>query len=105
MKPSKYRRAVVRCLRVLASPHREDVDYKSAYERFTYLWEDLDQAKDQGEVSEAQYVAVESVGDCLDDITRHPKRFQLGSDDALRSAPEWDPMREAARAAIEVLEQ
>lgn len=103
-KPSKYARALIRHLRVLATPNNERLDYKTAYVEFTYLWEDLEQAREHNQVNDAQVLAIEAVGDCLTEVTYREDRFRLGSEEALRSAPEWEPMREASRAAIKELE-
>lgn len=101
---SKYSRAIIRQLKVLATPNEEELDYKAAYVAFTDLWEDLDEAFSHGLVTDRQRVLIDAVFDCLYQATLRPDRFRLASEEYLRSSPEWEPMRVAARAAIKALE-
>jgi hypothetical protein len=56
----------------------------------------------QLELSRAQYDAVAAVDRLLSELTG-PERRSLWTEEALRSAPEWERVRDAARAALRVL--
>lgn len=103
-KPSKYSRAAIRHLRVLSTPNDESLDYPQAYEDFVDLWGQLGSAYKHGQVTERERELIDAVFECIKNVVDNAVGFHLGTDEALMNAPEWEPMREAARAAIKKLE-
>lgn len=103
-KPSKYCRAISRHLLVLATPNDVSLDYVQAYEDFVDLWDEEENAHKRKELTEQQRKSVDAVLDSIMTIVYRPDSHRLGTSQALRGAPEWEPMREAARAALKELE-
>lgn len=105
---SKYCNNLSRHLTVLAQPGVEGRDYVTAYEEFIDLLEQLEKAVDAGVVSETQRNAIEAVFDCIDKVGEDRRQglvdYGVYVDDAFRESPTWQPMREAAQAAIKVLQ-
>lgn len=101
---SKYSRAVIKHLRVLSTPNDESLEYGDAYLDFITLWEELGEAFKHGQVTDEQRDLIDTVFNCIGDVVDKGAEFRWVTDEDLMSHPDWEPMREAARAAITKLE-
>lgn len=104
----KYSRVLSRHLKILALAGVEGRDYVSSFREFVDLFEQLDEAASAGIVSPTQRDAIQAVFDCIDRVTTDINNglldYNVYSDAGFQESPAWEPMREAARSAIKVLE-
>lgn len=101
---NKFQRTMIKHLRVLASQGNEDLNPTSAMDEFLKLHKMLEEPAVRDQLVSSQLAAIERVIDEMHTITRMPKGILLFADEPLIHAPEWEPMRQAARDAIEALE-
>lgn len=105
---NNYCRAISRHLKVLAQAGVKGRDYVTSYEEFIDLLEQLDEATTAGVVSPTQRDAIQAVFSCIDkvtiDVDKGLVEYNEYRDAGFRDSPTWEPMREAARAAIKELE-